>query len=103
MKTIQEWQNEIVAAMRTKFPNSWDQKRRAEELLTDAEDTHRALQVELGEVERKSHRDDDPNERIGGMLANAFELLDQRGADIEKVLEHTLNWYKDSSKKPGQG
>lgn len=95
MRTVSEWQKALKAASDQKFPNNasgaFDRIQSIQEQLDDVK---AALEVERGERKSDDHAHQDPNHRIGALLADILILAEERGADIENELEKVLAWFE---------
>ncbi len=95
MKSISEWQKVLKEASEKKFPNSgWDEKRRLQSIQEQLDDVKSALEVERGERVSEDHAHQDPNHRIGALIADVLILAQERGANIETELEKVLTWFE---------
>lgn len=95
MKSIAEWQKAFKAAADRKFPNNgWDDKRRVQSIQEQLDDVKAALQVERGELVSDDHAHQDPDHRIGALLADILILAEQRGTNAEDALEKVLTWFE---------
>ena len=54
-----------------------------------------ALEVERGLRQSDDHAHQDPNHRIGALIADILILAEERGADIESELEKVLAWFEN--------
>lgn len=98
MKSITEWQRALAAAANQKFPTSgWDEARRVQSLQEQLDDVRMALAVARGEQASSDHAHQDPNHRIGALIADALILAEERGANIEEELEKVLAWFEERS------
>lgn len=98
MKTISEWQETLKVAADRKFPNSgWDLLRRVQSVTEQLADVKAALEVERGERVSDDHAHQDPDHRIGALIADILILAEERGTDIESELEKVLAWFEGRS------
>ncbi len=96
MKSIREWQTALKVAADQRFPNSgWDDIRRVQSIQEQLNDVKSALEVECGKRVSDNHAHQDPNHRIGALIADILILAEERGADIEGELEKVLAWFED--------
>ena len=95
MKSIAEWQKALKEAADQKFPNNgWDDTRRVQSIQEQLDDVKAALQVERGELASEDHAHQDPDHRIGALLADILILAEQRGTNAEDSLEKVLTWFE---------
>ncbi len=98
MRSILEWQKALKAAADAKFPNNgWDDARRVQSIQEQLDDVKAALQVERGELKSDDHAHQDPDHRIGALLADILILAEQRGTNAEDSLEKVLAWFEGRS------
>lgn len=96
MKSIAEWQRILKTAVGRKFPDStWDEAERVNSIQGQFDDVKAALEVERG-VRQSSddHAHQDPDHRIGALIADILILAEERGADVESELEKVLAWFE---------
>lgn len=95
MKYFSEWQELLKAAADKKFPTSgWDETRRLQSIQDQLDDVKAALAVERGELHSDDHAHQDPNHRIGALIADILILAEERGADVESELEKVVAWFQ---------
>ncbi len=96
MKSIREWQTTLKAVADRRFPNSgWGESERLVSIQGQLNDVKAALEVEYGKRVSDDHAHQDPNHRIGALIADILILAEERGADIEGELEKVLAWFED--------
>lgn len=95
MQSIAQWQKALKAAANQKFPDNvsgaFD---RVQSIHEQLDDVVVALEVERGERKSNDHAHQDPNHRIGALVADILILAEERDADIESELEKVLAWFK---------
>lgn len=95
MRNITQWQQTLKIASEKKFPNSgWSQTDRLASIEEQLEDVKASLKVESGELQSDDHAHQDPNHRIGALIADILILAEERNADIENELEKVLAWFE---------
>ncbi|MFA5877262.1 MAG: hypothetical protein WC880_02775 [Candidatus Paceibacterota bacterium] len=95
MKSMLAWQKALSDAAMRKFPNSgWSQTDRLASIEEQLEDVKASLKVESGELQSDDHAHQDPNHRIGALIADILILAEERNADIENELEKVLAWFE---------
>lgn len=95
MRSIIEWQKLLKSAAAQKFPTSgWDEARRLQSIQEQLDDVKAALQVERGKLKSDDHAHQDPDHRIGALIADILILAEERGADVEGELEKVLAWFE---------
>lgn len=96
MRSIGWWQKALKAAADGKFPSNaeWDEGRRIQSIQEQLDDVKAALEVEGGRRESEDHAHQDPNHRIGALIADILILAEKRGVDIEGELEKVLAWFE---------
>lgn len=95
MRTITQWQQALKVASEHKFPNSgWSQTDRLASIEEQLEDVKASFKVESGELQSDDHAHQDPNHRIGALIADILILAEERNADIESELEKVLAWFE---------
>lgn len=96
MKTLTEWQQTLKAAADNKFPNNtlgtFDHVSSLQEQLDDVK---ASIAVQNGALKSDDHAHQDPNHRIGALIAEALILAEERGANVESELEKVLKWFKE--------
>lgn len=98
MRSLGEWQKALKAAVDRKFPNSgWDELRRIQSISEQLADAKAALEVERGERTSLDHAHQDPDHRIGALIADILILAEERGTDVESELEKVLAWFEGRS------
>lgn len=96
MKTLGEWQRTLKVAADNKFPdNTLGTFNRVSSLQEQLDDVKAALDVDNGRLESDDHAHQDPNHRIGALIADALIFAEERGANIESELEKVLKWFKN--------
>jgi hypothetical protein len=97
MQSISDWQKTLKEAADLKFPNnSSGTFDRVQSIQEQLDDVKAALLVEQGLQKSDDHAHEDPNHRIGALVADIIILAEERGADIENELEKVLAWFKTS-------
>lgn len=95
MKSIREWQKSLSDAAARKFPESgWSQTDRVASIHRQLKDVETSLKVESGELHSDDHAHQDPNHRIGALIADILILAQERGFDAESELEKVLAWFE---------
>lgn len=95
MRSIPEWQKALKTAANRKFPDStWGEKERVTSIQEQLNDLKAAIEVERGVRQSDDHAHQDPNHRIGALIADILILAEERGADIESELEQVLAWFE---------
>ncbi len=95
MRSITDWQKALKAAADARFPESgWGEPERLASVKAQLDDVMAALEVEHGVRESDDHAHQDPNHRIGALVAEALILAEERGADVESELEKVLGWFE---------
>lgn len=95
MKSIREWQVALKAAADARFPLSgWGIPERVRSVQAQLDDVRAALEVEQGVRVSNDHAHQDPDHRIGALIADALILAEEHGADIETELEQVLAWFE---------
>ena len=95
MRNITQWQQALKTAAERKFPNSgWSQTDRFASIEEQLEDVKASFKVESGELQSDDHAHQDPNHRIGALIADILILAEERDADIENELEKVLAWFE---------
>lgn len=98
MRNITQWQQALKVASEKKFPNSgWSQTDRLASVGRQLEDVEASLKVESGELQSDDHAHQDPNHRIGALIADILILAEERNADIESELEKVLAWFEKNN------
>ncbi len=101
MKNISDWQKTLKSAADARFPGSiWDNLRRTESIQEQLDDLKAAIEVERGLRTSDDHAHQDPNHRIGALIADILILAEERGADIESELEKVLAWFEGTTSSP---
>lgn len=99
MKSIREWQHLLKAAADRCFPDSgWGILERIRSVREQLDDVEAALAVEAGTQTSDDHGHQDPNHRIGALIADSLILADERNVDIDAELEKVLAWFEEQSK-----
>jgi hypothetical protein len=96
MRTIAEWQKTLREAADRKFPRNADRSQQ-DWVVSNAsqlDDVKNALLVEQGLLTSSDHGHQDPNHRIGALIADVLILAEIRGADVERELEKVLEWFE---------
>lgn len=95
MKSIREWQKIFKAAADRRFPDcDWDNLRRLQSTQEQLDDVKAALEVESGTRQSDDHAHQDPDHRIGALIADILILAEERGTDIEAEFEKVLAWFE---------
>lgn len=95
MKSIAEWQKAFKAAADQRFPNSgWGESERVQSIRGQLDDVKAALEVERGVRQSDDHAHQDPDHRIGALIADILILAEERGTDVERALEEVLAWLE---------
>jgi len=95
MRSLNDWQQLFKAAANRTFPDSgWGESERIASIQEQLDDVKAALEVERGTRESDDHAHQDPNHRIGALIADILILAEERGADIENELEKVLTWFE---------
>lgn len=95
MRNIMQWQQTLKTAAERKFPNSdWGESERLTSIQEQLNDVKSALDVEQGTLESSDHAHQDPNHRIGALIADILILAEERNVDIESELEKVLAWFE---------
>lgn len=95
MRSIIEWQKALKAAADGRFPNSgWGEAERVASIQEQLDDVKMALEVERGIRTSSDHGHQDPNHRIGALIADILILAEERGFDAEIELEKVLAWFE---------
>lgn len=95
MRSIPEWQAAMKAAADRRFPEcNWDNLRRIQSTQDQLDDVKAALEVEAGMRRSDDHAHQDPNHRIGALVADIMILAEERGMNIEDELEKVLAWFE---------
>ena len=95
MKSVSSWQQMLKAAADRRFPDSgWGEQERVRSIQEQLDDVKAALEVERGVRQSDDHAHQDPDHRIGALVADALILAEERGADIETELEKVLAWFE---------
>ena len=98
MKSIGEWQKAFKTAAGRKFPNSdWGESERVTSIQKQLDDVKAALEVERGARQSDDHAHQDPNHRIGALIADVLIFAEERGLDVESELEKVLAWFEGKS------
>jgi hypothetical protein len=98
MKSIRQWQEVLKAAADRRFPDSgWGIPERVASVQSQLDDVKAALKVERGELTSDDHAHQDPNHRIGALIADILVLAQERGMDAEAELEKVLAWFEKRS------
>jgi hypothetical protein len=99
MKTIPEWQKILKAAADQKFPdNASGTFNRVISIQEQFDDVKAALEVERGALKSDDHAHQNPNHRIGALIADILIFAEERGADVESELKKVLAWFEGRSK-----
>ncbi|MBX9765453.1 hypothetical protein K2X83_02315 [Patescibacteria group bacterium] len=100
MQSIQEWQKALKEAADKKFPgNATGAFDRVQSIQEQLNDVVAALHVEKGKLKSDDHAHQDPNHRIGALLADILILAEERGVNTERELEKVLAWFKEREQK----
>ena len=95
MKSVSEWQKILKAATDRRFPNNasgtFDRIASIQEQLDDVK---AALEVERGARQSDDHSHQDPDHRVGALIADILILAEEREVDIESELEKVLAWFE---------
>lgn len=95
MRSIIAWQKAFKAAANQRFPNSgWGEAERVKSIREQLDDVKAALEVERGTLRSDDHAHQDPNHRIGALIADILILAEERGFDAENELEKVLAWFE---------
>ncbi|TAJ14491.1 hypothetical protein EPO56_02060 [Patescibacteria group bacterium] len=95
MKSIADWQKALKMSVERKFPNSsWGESERLTSIQEQLDDVVAALSVEQKTLESADHAHQDPDHRIGALIADILILAEERNADIESELEKVLAWFE---------
>ncbi len=95
MKSISEWQKALKEAANHKFPQSaWGEAERVASIQEQLNDVKAALAVEQGTLQSDDHAHQDPDHRIGALIADILILAEERDADVERELEKVLAWFQ---------
>jgi hypothetical protein len=95
MKGVGEWQKILKAAADRRFPSSgWGEPERLASIQRQLNDVKAALQVENGELQSDHHAHQDPNHRIGALIADILIFAEERGMNAEAELEKVLAWFE---------
>ncbi len=95
MKNIADWQKVLKAAADRRFPdNAAGRFDRLASIQEQLDDMKAALEVERGTRQSEDHAHQDPNHRIGALIADILILAEERGADVESELEKVLMWLE---------
>ncbi|MBY0539767.1 hypothetical protein K2P56_05080 [Patescibacteria group bacterium] len=95
MQSVSDWQKTLKKAADSKYPNNalggFDRIQSVQEQLDDVK---AALKVEQGALQSNDHAHQDPNHRIGALLADILILAEERGINTESELEKILAWFE---------
>lgn len=95
MRSIPEWQAAMKAAADRRFPGcDWDNLRRIQSTQDQLDDVKAALEVEAGMRQSDDHAHQDPNHRIGALVADILILAEERGMNVEDELQKVLDWFE---------
>jgi len=95
MRSIAEWQKAFKTAADQRFPDSgWGESERVQSIQEQLDDVKAALAVEHGTLQSADHAHQDPNHRIGALIADILILAEERGFDAENELEKVLAWFE---------
>lgn len=95
MRNITQWQQTLKTASERKFRSSgWSQTDRLASIEEQLNDVKASLKVESGELQSDDHAHQDPNHRIGALIADILILAEERGVDVEDELEKVLAWFE---------
>lgn len=95
MQSISEWQKILKEAADKKFPNNASGEfDRIQSIQEQLDDVKAALNVEQGALQSDDHAHQDPNHRIGALLADVLILAEERGVTTESELEKVLAWFE---------
>jgi hypothetical protein len=95
MKSFREWQAVLKAAADRRFSESdWGIPERLVSVQSQLDDVKAAFQVERGERTSDDHAHQDPDHRIGALVADILILAEERGMDAEAELEKVLAWFE---------
>jgi len=95
MRSIIDWQQALKEAAERKFPSSdWGESERLTSIQEQLNDVKSAFDVEQGTLESSDHAHQDPNHRIGALIADILILAEERNANIESELEKVLAWFE---------
>lgn len=100
MKTIHEWQRELVLAANEKYPinSEWTQEDRLMSMAQQLADVYQARMIE------KKMLPPDPRmksieHRVAALIADTLLFCEMRGVDIEPELYGILDFFKDKNAK----
>ncbi len=100
MKTIHEWQRELVLAANEKYPinKDWSQEDRLMSMAQQLADVYQARMIE------KNMLPPDPRmksieHRVAALIADTLLFCEMRGVDIEPELHGILDFFKDKDAK----
>lgn len=95
VKSIADWQRILKDAADGKFPDSgWGESERVASIQRQLNDVKAALEVERGTLSSDDHAHQDPDYRIGALIADILILAEERGFDAENELEKVLAWFE---------
>src|SRR5690348_14373065 len=96
MRSIAEWQKVLRDAADHKFPEN-ENRSQLDWVASNAsqlDDVKNALLVERGKLTSDDRRHQDPNHRIGALIADVLILAEIRAVDVERELEQVLKWFR---------
>lgn len=95
MKSVREWQTLLRAAADRRFPNSgWGEQERLASIQRQLDDVNAAIKVARGELTSDDHAHQDPDHRIGALVADILILAEERGMNVEDELQKVLDWFE---------
>lgn len=95
VKSLTEWQRAFKEAADRKFPDSgWGEPERLASIERQLDDVKAAIQVEHGNLKSDYHAHQNPDHRIGALVADILILAEERGMDVEAELGRVLAWFE---------
>lgn len=95
VKSITEWQKAFKEAADRRFPDSgWGEPERLASVERQLDDVKAAIRVERGELASDDPAHQDPDHRIGALVADVLILAQERGMDVETELQKVLAWFE---------
>jgi hypothetical protein len=94
---INQLRDEVVKAVKEKYPNEWDLENRYISLARQVGGFGESLQFRTGKIP-KCDQHDTMQHQIACIMVDLFMLSDLLNADVEKELLSAISWFKAGKK-----